>query len=346
MGAPPLWDANEPLYAEPPKEVLTWPEGDFLAPTWNGRTFFAHPPLATWITVPFYQWLGPSEFGHRLPMALAASLTVLAVYVLGKRKGGMRTGILAALVLAATPRVWLFSRQLSGDVYMTTLLTWAFVLAEPAVAGRGWSWRTWTAHALVGIGFLAKGPVILVLYGGAFLLAWLGARPRAPLRRLRPLRSVLVVLALGAPWFVYMALRFPAFLGEHFGRFTLERIVGGLGHRGVGFYPVALLGDAQPWILLLPFALLLAWRSGRRRVVDLLPWTVIAWTLLAFTFSAGKRNVYLLPLYPMLAVVVAPVLAAAWAGRSPRLARVAGGLLALLALAGTVGLAILESHEP
>ena len=65
LGTPPLWDANEPLYAQPPKEVLDWPQGDFWAPTWNGRPYFAHAPLSTWITVPFYAWLGAGELGHR-----------------------------------------------------------------------------------------------------------------------------------------------------------------------------------------------------------------------------------------------------------------------------------------
>ena len=88
LGTPPLWDANEPFYAERPKEVLEWPEGDFWAPTWNGKPYFAHPPLAVWITVPFYAWLGSNEFAARLPMAIAAMLTILAAYRLGFLRGG------------------------------------------------------------------------------------------------------------------------------------------------------------------------------------------------------------------------------------------------------------------
>ena len=45
LGAPPLWDANEPLYAEPPREALE--TGDWLAPTWNYKPWFVRPPLAS-----------------------------------------------------------------------------------------------------------------------------------------------------------------------------------------------------------------------------------------------------------------------------------------------------------
>ncbi len=50
LGEPPLWDANEPLYAEPPREALE--TGDWLAPPWNYRPWFVHPPLASWRRCP------------------------------------------------------------------------------------------------------------------------------------------------------------------------------------------------------------------------------------------------------------------------------------------------------
>jgi 4-amino-4-deoxy-L-arabinose transferase-like glycosyltransferase len=326
LGTPPLWDANESLYAQPPLEVLEWDEGDFLAPTWNGKPYFAHPPLATWITVPFYAWLGPSELAHRLPMALAALLIVAATFVLGRHAGGPRVGLLAALILAATPRFWLFCRQLSGDVYFVALLAWALALAVPVLGGGGSLRRLRIAHVLVGVGFLAKGPVILVLYLGTIGLAWLFAKPRSPLGELRPVRGVLLMLALGAPWFVYMGVRYT---DVDF----------------VGWYLGVLLGDAQPWLPVLPFGIVMALRRDRR-IATLLPIAGLVWTVFFFTLSAGKRNVYLLPIYPLMAVLVAPAGLAVIDGAYRWSARLAGCAASFGCLAGAVTLYFVADRAP
>lgn len=309
LGAPPLWDANESLYAQPPKETLEWAEGDVLAPTWNGKPYFAHAPLSTWMTLPFYRVLGANELAARLPLAFAALATILATFVLGRRLYGERAGLLAALVLAATPRYWLFARQLAGDVWLVALLTGAFALAVPAVSGTGDPKRRmgdlrW-AHVLIGIGTLAKGPVIWVLYFGALGLTWLVAKRPVPFRSLRPVRAILMIVALGAPWSVYMALRYPEFLEKHYGWYHGARLIGEIGKRGLLFYPVALLGDAQPWLLGVPAALRHA-RQIPGRFAAWFPWLGALFVVLLFTPSSGKRNVYMLPLYPLLAVGIAP----------------------------------------
>jgi len=348
LGSPPLWDANEPLYAEPPKEVLSWAEGDFLAPTWNGKPYFAHPPLSTWITVPFYAWFGADEWAQRLPMALAAALIVLATYRLGWRLGGRRVGLWAALFLAATPKFWLFSRQLSGDVYMTALLTWAFALALPSLSGtvdrRSLRW----ANVLVAVGWLAKGPVILVLYGGALLFTWLLGRPHGGWGDLRPWRSLLLVIVLGCPWFVYMAIRYQdlGFLGQHFGHYTFGRMLGSIGERSWIFYVQVLVGDGQPWVTVLPFAAWMAWRARDRRPAALLPWVAILWVVLFFMLSAGKRNVYLLPIYPWIAVAIAPLVDAVWRGAHAAGVRLASFGCFVGCAGGALMLYLLAQNEP
>ena len=346
---PPLWDANEPLYAQPPKEVLEWPQGDFWAPTWNGKPYFAHAPLSTWITVPAYTAVGSTEFGHRVPMALACVLTILATWRLGRQLGGRRTALFAALILAATPRFWLFGRQLSGDVYMTAILVVAWSLALPAVAGRTTSRRDLRiANVLVGLGFTAKGPVIAVLYFGVLFFAWLLGRPRATWSFLRPWRALLLVVLVGSPWFVYMAIRYEHldFLGKHFGHYHYGRVIGNIGQRGLLFYPRILLGDGQPWITVAPFAVWHLWQRRDRRVEALLPWAGIAWLLVFFALPQGKRNVYLLPLYPLLAMGLAPLAQALWRGAFRPGVRLAGVGAAVGCTGGAIMLWAMARNVP
>jgi 4-amino-4-deoxy-L-arabinose transferase-like glycosyltransferase len=64
--------------------------------------------------------------------------------------------------------------------------------------------------------------------------------------------------------------------------------------------------------------------------------------LLLFSLSLGKRNVYLMPAYPMLALAVAPVLAEA----GGRLLRATGLLIAFAAAAAAALLLALRANEP
>jgi 4-amino-4-deoxy-L-arabinose transferase-like glycosyltransferase len=144
-----------------------------------------------------------------------------------------------------------------------------------------------------------------------------------------------------------MQLRFPDFLEVHFGFHHFSRFFEGtLGERGLSFYLVALAGDAEPWILLLPLAAHRAWQAGDRRAAAVLPWALLVVTLAFFSLSSGKRNVYLLPLYPALAVVVAPVLEGLLDGRRPALARLAGIALAVAAAGAATFLVLFVRNEP
>lgn len=347
LGAPPLWDANEPLYAEPPREGLA--TGDWLAPPWNGRPWFVRPPLSSWATMLGYLVLGVGEAGARVAGALAAVATVAAVAGLGAALGGRRTALVAGLVAAATPRAWLFSRQLPGDTWLTLALVAGFLGAAPTLrgdpAGRR---RLLLGHAAVAVGVLAKGPVILGLYAVPLVLAARWGRPRVPLAALRPGALVALVVVLAGPWFAYMTARYGVpYLRDFFGWHHVRRAVSDdVGGRGALYPLLVFLGEGQPFVLLAPFALAGAVRAGRRDPLTVLAWAGALFPLVFFSIPVGKRSVYLLPGYPLLAVALAPTLEALVDGRHPRLARAAGLVAAAAAVAGTGFLVAARAHVP
>ena len=78
--------------------------GDWIVPTFNGKLRSHKPALLYWLQVAAYEAFGVNEFAARLPSALAAMLTVLLVYELGRRMFDASTGLLAGLILASMPR--------------------------------------------------------------------------------------------------------------------------------------------------------------------------------------------------------------------------------------------------
>ena len=100
LGGRGLNEPDEGRYAEAGREMMA--SGDYLTPTLNGVPHLAKPPLTYWLIAFSLKTLGVNEFAARLPVALAAMGTLLAVYLLGRRAAGEACGLWAAVVLLSS----------------------------------------------------------------------------------------------------------------------------------------------------------------------------------------------------------------------------------------------------
>jgi 4-amino-4-deoxy-L-arabinose transferase-like glycosyltransferase len=116
---------------------------------------------------------------------------------------------------------------------------------------------------------------------------------------------------------------------------TLRRFVDPWHHIRPWYYYLGILfADGMPYALLLPPLGIAAWKARRHREpAALLGFAWVAAYLLLFSLSPGKRSVYLLPVYPAVALLVAWG-AERWTGREFPLR---GFRMALLVLAALVG---------
>jgi len=183
LGASSLWDASESYYAETPREMIE--SGDYLAPRFNYQQRSQKPPLTYWVIVLSYKIFGVSEFAVRLPSALAAAGILLFTYGIGILLFNPRVGLAAALVLGTTPRFFALARRLPIDMLLLLWLTGAAFFLVHAIKRN--STKSWIFfYVFVGLGFMTKGPVALVVPAAAYLLWALWTR-RTSLRTARPL---------------------------------------------------------------------------------------------------------------------------------------------------------------
>lgn len=333
---------DEGRYAELARGMLA--SGDWVTPRLNGILYFEKPALQYWATAAAFAAIGVGEAGARLWPALTGALTVGALWWTARRTLGPAPARAAACVLGGS--VWwiLNSHFINLDTGLSsfmavTLLGFWFAQRDGATASerRAGMLAAWAGMALA---VLSKGLVGVVLPGAVLVAYSAIARDLRVWTRMHWLSGVAIFLAIAAPWFVLVSLRNPDFahfffVHEHFQRFTTTT------HRRTGawwyFAPVLAVG-LLPWTTLLPGAIADAWRRAPGTFQPgrlLLAWTAVIFAF--FSLSGSKLPSYILPLFPALALMVGPRLAALPARAA------AGHALAVAATAGIATVALLAA---
>ena len=226
LGVSSLWDANEAFYAETPREMMV--TGDYLAPRFNFEPRVQKPPLTYWVVLLSYRVFGVGEFAVRFPGALAALGILLFCYGAARSAFGPRAGLAAAAIAATTARIFILARRLPIDILLLFFLTGAlfFILRALRRDGMG-PWIP--VYLFLGLAFMTKGPVALVIPAAALGGWWILAR-RRPWARIYPLLGSVIIAAVVLPWYLavwqahgwdYIA---PFFLSDNLGRFATETL--------------------------------------------------------------------------------------------------------------------------
>ena len=324
LGASGLYDPNEGMYAEIPREMVLL--HDWLTPHFNFIRYFEKPPLLYWLTALSYQFLGFSEFSSRLVTALAAVAGVGVTYGIGRDLWGRRGGLASGLILMTSFGYFIFSRIIVTDMLFTALLAatfWAAVrglLDEQPRPG-----IVLLAYVAMALAILTKGLIGLVfpvLTVGGFLLL---ARDWQLLRRLELLWGGLVFLAITAPWHLLMGLKNSGFfwfyfVHEHFLRFV--------GQRELDYAPMPLYAFlimvviwAFPWSVFLPVALRRYWPRAVSDRKDRGTLFILLWAASVIGFFAitpSRLEYYSMPAFPALALLVGRLWGAEMAPRPDR----------------------------
>ena len=362
LGDSSIWDANEAFYVETPREMLE--SGDYVSPTFNYEPRFNKPVLSYWIVAGFYRVFGISPGVQRVPIALGAMVLIATAFFLAsvlysavdtasRTNGRIEAALWAALGLAITPRLLMFSRRIFIDIYITVFMGLTllfFALAERYPARR----RLFLVlmYASVGLGVLTKGPVAAVVPGLVFAVYLLVRRELRRVSEMMIPLGLLIVLAAVVPWYVVLYVRHgwthigSFLLGENVARFTDGYGVDSV--RGPLFYLPVLFSDSFPWSAFLIAAAIGSWRSRRSTAEDdrivrlrLLLWLWIAVIVVFFSFSQAKQDLYIFPIIPAVAALAGAAIARGLAqepraARAIRITTAVVGMVVAVAAAGVV----------
>jgi 4-amino-4-deoxy-L-arabinose transferase-like glycosyltransferase len=239
---------------------------------WNGQRWWYEPPLVTWV-LGLVTRLTDSEWWLRLPNAIASLILVMAVY----RKGGL----MAALILLSTIEFLFRARQINVDVPLALFLFLAV---------------TRNSGLFLGLAAITKRA------------SWLLAVPALiwALKNGHWKKELGLFLLVALSWHIWSYLKFgQEFIDKYLLGFTVGKLtsVNPVTGSSPWFYIETLKHGMKLWVLALPLALIWGWRQKT--------WLILAATyLIGLTLAPIKASLYLLPLYPVLALLIGGFLTA------------------------------------
>lgn len=339
-----VWNPDEARYAEVAREMQL--SGHYALPQLNGEVYTQKPPLLFWLIIAS-SWLtgGVDEVSARIPSALAAIGTLILVFRMGERLFNRRAAWLAAGAVATCFKILWQGRFGQIDMLLTFLVAlavWFWV--------RGYTEKKPGLYPLffvsTGLATLAKGPAGFLPPLLAILAFLAYTRDWEELRRFRVGRGFLIWAVVVLAWLIPAGLSGGReYIGQIVFRQNVTRYAEPWHHFQPWYYYLpTILGEFFPWSFFLPGAIVLGWKrmEGRERKSFLfaLAWMVV--TVVFFSISPAKRSVYVLTLYPAMALLVGAFLdrvATEWP-QGRRWVDWPTGLLALLALVIVIALPI------
>lgn len=305
LGAHDVWAPDEPRYAAVAQSMLDG-EG-WIVPHFNGKVYDQKPPAFFWLIVASSIPEGAvTPWSARLPSALAALLALVLVIRLGDRLFGTPAGLLAAAVLGSC-HLWVWQARTGQiDMVFSVMILLALSSYERA-------WRKGVdagfrdmvpVYLWGGLATATKGPMgFLIPLAVASGMRWLtGDAPRLHLGK-----GLAAAAAVLAAWLI------PAWVvggNDYMDRLvfrqTVVRYLDPWHHYHPPYYFLKTIPlDMLLWTVFLPGALWVSWRRARHEGCAssrfLLLWVLAVVGL--FSLSRAKRNIYVLPSFPALALL-------------------------------------------
>jgi 4-amino-4-deoxy-L-arabinose transferase-like glycosyltransferase len=314
-----LWGLGDmPFHTkgEPREGLVVWEmthDGGWVLPRRNGTELPSKPPLFHWLAALTSLARGATdEWSIRFPSAALSLVGAVSVFAVGSALWTAGAGLMSALVLMTTFEWARAATNARVDMTLTVGLETAFLSLLFFLRERR---AVWLVPMYLGISWavLGKGPVGIALPGLTALVMLALLRDVTPLRQMRLGAGALAVAVLAGSWYVLAlfaggwAFFQKQVLKENVFTFLDDPSVGG-GHRhSVWYLGGALLLGLLPWTLTLPSVGARLWRERRTLSAGDPRVFLLVWTLVVFAFygiAASKRSVYLLALYPAVALLI------------------------------------------
>ena len=300
IGGVALLDPDEPVYAETAKEMIRFNE--YLSPRIYNEYWYDKPPIFYWLLVGSLKLFGGfSELAARLPASLMAIGAVLMTALSAARQFNGRAGFWSGMVMGTTVMIMYMGKASVTDTTLLFFMTGALLCFMHE--------KYWLMYLFCGFAVMTKGPVGVVFPGAIVFFYLLVTRDLRRLLHMHVIPGLMVVAAVGLPWYVFMYQNHGMdFIYEFIGFHNIRRFAAPLHPKRVHWWfylPVIILG-LFPWtgVLLKSIKDSFAKSVGKEsaKLLFLQVWWVFVFIF--FSIAKTKQVSYMLVLLPALSMMI------------------------------------------
>ncbi len=303
-----LWAPDEARYTYVAQEMND--TGNWLVPQRNGKFYSHKPPLMFWL-IKLGTYVTNGKFNGisgRLPSLLGGIIAMWALVMIACKWFDNRTAWWSLLIVSSSYLFWFKGGTGQIDMLLLGLEMVALYLLysgdkNPVL------WRSFLAFSFMGLAVLAKGPVGFIVPSGIYIFSNLVSGNKKYILRWHWVWGTLLCLIWPGIWLLLAKIHHApsAYFNEllfaqNFGRF--EGKFGGHYH-AFYYYFKYLLIDFLPWIFFVPLSItvIIKEKIHIKELKMLGGW--ICFVLIFFSLCKGKRNLYILSVYPALSMIIA-----------------------------------------
>ena len=297
-----VWHPLEPMYAQIAHEIVA--SGNWLTLRCNGEPYYNKPPVFFWLEAISIKAFGLRTISVRLPSFVLGVGSLVLCYFIARRLS--INPVMSSLILATS---WGFARAaqrttLDGTLTFLLLLAFYLYLVSDEAKRCGWAYSIGALFAAC-VAVMVKGPVALLFLACAIFPFLIWRRQWRRVLHWKWLVAILVIGGVAGTWLVALSrLEGDQFIKTLLGREVASRL-GGSWERAkpIYHYVIAFPRDFLPWSIFFPMAAAYAWKRRDEKAFQLL--LSFATVFVILTLVPARSNRYIIPLYPVAAMIVA-----------------------------------------
>ncbi len=287
--------------------------GNFIVTYYDGLPdlWSTKPPLMIWFQVFFIKLFGPGELAIRIPSALAAFFTCIAIYrfCLNQLKSYW-IAILAVLVLITSSGYIDYHASRTGDydtllTYWTTLSCFTFF----AILEKENKKSIYLFYGFTFLAILTKSIVGLLFFPGLFIYAIYAKKLNFLFKNIHSYLGFIAMMLLVIGYYLLRESQNPGYLEAVYQNDLGGRFMTILDDHANGFwYYFENLRNFQykEWLLFVPLGALIGMYSTNEKLKKLTVFCIIQIVSFFLIMSNAKTKLewYIIPLFPFLAILV------------------------------------------
>ena len=308
LGSIDLLSLNEGRRALAIQEMVA--SGNWLLPHLNGELYLTKPPLLYWLSSSLALVGGVNEWTLRLPSALAAIATLIMVYRYTLRQTGRWAALFVVQLLIANLGFAMLGRRAEIEMQLTALCVGSLLSALQYIQNQSSKNWIYFSYFLLALALMTKGPLVLLLVTLPLLIAAIYSKNPHIKAVLLSWRGWIIFVIVGLAWYAIVTWQ----LGFDIWATVVKRDMLDKMQSDSAKPILSYLGwIAVDFMLLIGLFLVGAKEFFKQQIQQpkqLVLLMAVVVPLVLFSLFSNKHAKYLLPIYPLIAILLAIKLAA------------------------------------